>query len=124
MEEKPGPRQSDLAFLDPLPSCFPFVVKLNNLLGSPIQIRHDKTDSGKQFGKMPFHFLVFHAASQPLNKDVVDPPIFSIHADGDAVRDQHRPERLTGLQETAQRAESCRRTRLTYGAVVSACADV
>ena len=55
-QEKPGPRQSDFGFLDQLLSCFPFVVKLNNLLGSPIQIRHDKTDSGKQFAKMPFHF--------------------------------------------------------------------
>ena len=39
------------------------------------------------------HLLVFDAAPQPLNEDVVAPRALSVHADRDAILDQHAGER-------------------------------
>src|SRR5664279_4551803 len=42
------------------------------------------------------HLLVFDAAPQPLNEDVVAPRAFSVHANRDAILDQHAGERHSG----------------------------
>src|SRR5438132_7845891 len=42
------------------------------------------------------HLLVFDAAPQPLDEDVVPPSPFAVHADGDRVFDQHASECRAG----------------------------
>ena len=39
------------------------------------------------------HLLVFHAAPQPLDEDIVSPRTFAVHADRDAVLDQQVGEK-------------------------------
>src|SRR5450631_2601293 len=42
------------------------------------------------------HFLVFDAAPQPLDEDIVPPGALAVHADGDPVFDQHASECRAG----------------------------
>ena len=42
------------------------------------------------------YLLIFDAAPQPLDEDVVPPGALAVHADGDAVFDQHASECRAG----------------------------
>src|SRR5450631_4165623 len=54
------------------------------------------------------HLLVFDAAPQPLDEDVVTPGAFAVHADGDLVFDQHASECSAGELAALIRIEDLR----------------
>src|SRR6202045_956185 len=54
------------------------------------------------------HLLVFDAAPQPLDEDVVPPGTLAVHADGDPVFDQHASECRAGELAALIRVEDIR----------------
>src|SRR5213076_3296220 len=54
------------------------------------------------------HLLVFDAAPQPLDEDVVAPSALAVHADGDGVLDQHASEGRAGELAALIRVEDVR----------------
>src|SRR5438874_1086351 len=54
------------------------------------------------------HLLVFYTAPQPLDKDVVAPSSFAVHADRNAVVDEHAGERRAGELRTLIRVKDFR----------------
>src|SRR5438132_13710848 len=54
------------------------------------------------------HLLIFDAAPQPLDEDVVPPSPFAVHADGDGVLDQHASECGAGELAALIRVEDVR----------------
>src|SRR5271167_2799138 len=54
------------------------------------------------------HLLVLDAAPQPLDEDIVPPGALAVHADGDAVFDQHAGECRAGELAALIRVEDLR----------------
>src|SRR5271169_2280095 len=54
------------------------------------------------------HLLVFDAAPQPLDEDIVPPGALAVHADGDGVFDQHASEGRAGELAALVRVEDIR----------------
>src|SRR5246127_5896661 len=54
------------------------------------------------------YFLVFDAAPQPLDEDIVPPGALAVHADGDGVFDQHAREGRAGELAALVRVEDIR----------------
>src|SRR5438034_206221 len=54
------------------------------------------------------HLLVFDAAPEPLDKDIIPPSPFAVHADGDVVVDQHAGEGLARELRALIRVEDLR----------------
>src|SRR5450830_1215424 len=61
------------------------------------------------------HLLIFDAAPQPLDEDIIPPGALAIHADGDPVFDQHASECSAGELAALIGVEDIRLAVPSYG---------
>ncbi len=79
---------------------------------SPIVKVQIAADRGARFAGalagLQIHLLVFHRFPQPLDEHIIAPRALAVHADRNAVLDQHAGERLAGELRALIRVENPR----------------